>query len=304
MKNGFMELRQLIRMFIVRKMKEPETKRRIREEYRKSPPDADGVYAEDEQIGANIYLYWWRGIAQEENLGDYLSHVVVNHLVPDHGGSDQTKTLFAIGSILGFRYQKNIVVWGSGFLSSNVTYTERARLSQMDIRAVRGPKTRRLLRKMGFNCPKVYGDPGILMPMIYQPPLHEKKYKATIIPHYARPLSVDDDVQNINIISMLTTDYQSVIDAIVQSERVISGSLHGIILAEAYGIPAVLVLEKRGIGSFKYKDYYLGTGRRKFVCAHSVKEALQISPLPIPDLSAVRERLLNAFPYDIWQKKE
>ena len=73
-----------------------------------------------------------------------------------------------IGSILGFRCQ-NAVVWGSGILNTNKKIRYRIKLSNLDIRAVRGPKTREQLVKLGKECPCVFGDPAVLLPYIYMP---------------------------------------------------------------------------------------------------------------------------------------
>lgn len=43
--------------------------------------------------------------------------------------------------------------------------------------------------------------------------------------------------------------------------EVYSSSLHGIILAEAYGVPAVMFRSYDKSVDFKYLDYYASTGR-------------------------------------------
>lgn len=91
------------------------------------------------------------------------------------------------------------------------------------------------------------------------------------------------------------------IDEIVSSEIVYTSSLHGIILAEAYGVPAVFF---RGLNKridFKYLDYYFSTGRRDIVIAETFEEAKKMKPLPLPDLSKLRQGLLDSFPYDLWE---
>ena len=48
--------------------------------------------------------------------------------------------------------------------------------------------------------------------------------------------------------------------ALLGAERVVSSSLHGVILAEAYGIPATYLDSGNGENRFKYDDYYAGHG--------------------------------------------
>lgn len=101
---------------------------------------------------------------------------------------------------------------------------------------------------------------------------------------------------------MNTNDYKSVIDQIVQSKLIISSSLHGVILADAYGVPSVWY---RGLGKdidFKYLDYYASTGRKPETIPTTVEEAMNTEPLPLPDLKPLQEGLLKSFPYDLWDK--
>lgn len=166
-----------------------------------------------------VNLHYWKPVDGSDNLGDYLSTVVVNYLVPDYqniilGGG---KHLYAIGSILGFGCQ-DATVWGSGLLNPYPMYLERIKIANLDIRAVRGPKTRKELIKLGKSCPDVYGDPAILMPEIYMPKDSDKIYRASLITH----LSENDKSYPIHRIDMRTNDYRHVIDEIVKSELIIS----------------------------------------------------------------------------------
>ena len=55
---------------------------------------------------------------------------------------------------------------------------------------------------------------------------------------------------------------------------------------------------------FKYNDYYYSTGRFEYPIARTVEEALKMKPAPLPDLSELRNNILEAFPYDLWENKK
>jgi pyruvyltransferase len=87
---------------------------------------------------------------------------------------------------------------------------------------------------------------------------------------------------------------------IVNSSLVISCSLHGIILAEAYGVPAIFLRAGHTEKAFKYDDYYQGTGRKEYLSAASVDEALLMPAPRPPDFSNQQRSLFDAFPFDLW----
>ena len=93
----------------------------------------------------------------------------------------------------------------------------------------------------------------------------------------------------------MTRDWKNFIDEIVSASFVISSSLHGIILAEAYGIPCVMLKDTESDDFFKYEDYYRSTGRKHFFIANSVEEALEHRDVEVPDLRAMQEVLLDKF---------
>lgn len=256
----------------------------------------------DHKLNDHINLFYWQMSEQEENLGDYLSKVVVTHFMPQKASpaaGKSIKTLFATGSILGFRCQ-DATIWGSGMLYHHSIYLDRLRFSKLDIRAVRGPETRKLLLGIGKDCPEVYGDPAILMPLIFKPENVIKKHKVSIVLHYDHGNYAIPDGFECNMIDIVTKDYKSFITQIMESELVISSSLHGIILAETYGVPAVFLAPKK-LRLFKYEDWYHSTGRYDIVVAKSIAEALMVQPMPLPDLEKMQQKLLQAFPSDLWE---
>lgn len=248
------------------------------------------------------------------NLGDYLGLVVVNWMLERKGLSlddyvEKKKHLLTVGSGAVKSYQ-NMTVWGSGVereLPQMLRrFLQRSWFRKLDIRAVRGPLTREYLMKFGHKCPEVYGDPAILMPLIYEADIDEsgggKIFDVSIIPQLVTEGGIRKKYPDAHIISMNTNDYKSVIDQIVQSKLIISSSLHGLILSDVYRVPSVWY---RGVGEiidFKYKDYYASTERIIEKIPTTIEEALVTEPLPFPDLKPLQEGLMASFPYDLWDE--
>ena len=62
---------------------------------------------------------------------------------------------------------------------------------------------------------------------------------------------------DIKLIDLGTKDVEGTIEAMLSCRRIVTGSLHGLILADAYGIPSAWVMTRtaRG-GEYKYFDYF------------------------------------------------
>lgn len=270
---------------------------------------ADNIILSDINRSAKdhcVNLHWWSIGNGKENIGDYLSNVVCEYAASLQGFSlkenSAKKHLYGIGSVATLGFQ-NATIWGSGMLNPPSSRKRRFafyHFVKLDIRAVRGPLTRKALQWYGYDCPETYGDPAILMPRIYTPKAIERmRRKYCVVKH------LHDFAHYENEISTLTTDYFSFIDRIVSSELVISSSLHGIILAESYGVPAVLFLPPTLDNSlFKYQDYYYSTGRDSFPVATTIEEALLAEPCELPSFRKMQDKLLDVFPYDLWRKKD
>lgn len=160
------------------------------------------------------------------------------------------KTVVAIGSIISWA-DKSSIVWGAGFMNEDEEFNGK------EVRAVRGKFTAEKLRKLGFNACVTYGDPALLLPL-WISPVSKKKYSLSIIPHWKEVDFFKDKYgDRYHIIDLRTKDIRSVVDQITGSERILSTSLHGIIVPHAYGIPALWI--KKGYidtDGFKFKDYF------------------------------------------------
>jgi hypothetical protein len=81
----------------------------------------------------------------------------------------------------------------------------------------------------------------------------------------------------------------------------LSSSLHGLIVAETYGIPAlwITVTDKVIGGRFKFHDYYLGTGREP-PDPIPWEKALKVADRHFTEPPRMKtEPLLRAFPADL-----
>jgi pyruvyltransferase len=172
----------------------------------------------------------------------------------------EADTLYAVvGSIL-HHADSQTVVWGAGFQSAGIAPKQKPKA----VLAVRGPLTGAALREQGIACPEVYGDPVLLLPRYYRPE-GRKRYRLGIIPHFS-------DQAESNLQRYLGTDEVKVIDIrgplwstvnhVCECEHIVSTSLHGLILADAYGIPNTWARLGDNIpgGTFKFSDYYASLG--------------------------------------------
>lgn len=110
------------------------------------------------------------------NFGDLLGPLIVSRLMAQLGLDPEAvrpARLLTVGSVLHWA-QDGDVIWGSG-VNGNIPGGQHiARI--LDIRAVRGPRTRAFLAGRGFTVPEVYGDPALLLPTVL-PELIENSHR-------------------------------------------------------------------------------------------------------------------------------
>lgn len=246
--------------------------------------------------------YFWNPKDNTPNIGDYLAFETVCfflNLRDGHALDIDKGKILSIGSVLHFA-KDNDVIWGTG--RNGKISDKRHKFKHLDVRAVRGPLTKKFLQERGIEAPNTFGDPGILAPFIYPSdilnPMNEKKTEDFLI---VPQLNDDQSIYN-NFETKLVSPRQlpgNFLSKLTKANRVIASSLHGLILAEAYGIPATFFNSGSGETLFKYEDYYKGTGRETFAIGHSIEECLEIAPTPpIPDLVDRQQKLIEAFPFD------
>lgn len=232
-----------------------------------------------------------------QNFGDRLAPLIVSLMLQRAGlpsAALPERRLLAVGSILHFA-ESGDVVWGSG-RNGRIAESDHV-FSDLDVRAVRGPRTREWLLDQGVHCPEVFGDPALLLPVL-RPDLvklaQERRHRVTFVSHIDDlPHSVP---RGVNVLSP-RADVETILRSLVQSELVIATSLHPIIVAEAFGVPARSIVNQSE-PEFKFADHFLSTGRPQYTRSPTISAAIELggeSPAMI-DL----EPLMAAFPIDIF----
>lgn len=217
--------------------------------------------------------------------------------------------LLCIGSIIENFVSEKSIIWGSGCIYGD----KNIKVKPKKVYAVRGMLSRLVLLKQGIPCPKIYGDPALLLPYIYTPQT-EKKYHYGYIPHvvdYDLPHVKDFREKHPEILFIQFgnyTSWQDVIEQINSCENIISSSLHGLIVSDAYGIPNTRVIFSDQIigGDFKYKDYFSGVGRQYIEpidCRQEIRHNSIIQELKRhKPITYNPKALLKAFPYKLLPK--
>jgi pyruvyltransferase len=260
-------------------------------------------------MGEENIKIWWAGGDKVFNYGDILSKYLVEKITgkrvvlsPKTGPN---RVNLVIGSIINMATTKYCDIWGCGIISKGQTAQKGAKFF-----AVRGPLTRQSLLRTGHECPEVYGDPALLLP-IYYTPKTEKRYSVGVIPHYVDYQKIKNQIKDpsICVIDLTHPNIEVVTDKIFSCERIVSSSLHGLIVSHAYNIPAVWVKLSNNLSGdgVKFEDYFLSVGIEPYVGLDYVN-----NPLPKKnELESLvdnmveknkiiffdRDKLLNACPF-------
>lgn len=233
-------------------------------------------------VNAWIDDHTWRGL-NHRNWGDDINYYFIKELTGRPVVSlfnfrlarrFKLKNYLCIGSLLGMPgyANENTIVWGAG------SFGELKGESPQHICSIRGKLTHDILVEKGMQCPEVYGDPALLLPLVYQPhrgvqcsiaassvqEIQKASYHLGIIPH------IDDlhhpvieeirekHTEEILIIDLAHYEkWTDIIDQICSCERILSSSLHGLIVSDAYQVPSCWIeLSGKLLGGhFKFCDY-------------------------------------------------
>ena len=199
-------------------------------------------------------LFWIRG----HNFGDVLNPLLYKFMTGREAEySEDPPKVLAIGSVM-HKARSGDIIWGTGVIDPEIPLQIDHRVL---IKAVRGPLTAGVLRSYGIHVPEIYGEPSWLLPMFVKP-AEMRDNVIGFLPHYIDYGQAGKLPENVRLLSPATEPI-SLIKQITACRVIVSSSLHGVCVAEAYGIPAMWVeLSDLILGKgFKFRDYYAATGR-------------------------------------------
>lgn len=207
-----------------------------------------------------VFISYYNGV---KNVGDQLAQGLISFYANKSAVMPPLVRYFEhyliVGSIIEKSCSKSTVL-GSG------TNSEK-KLTQIkdikEVKALRGHITQNLLSKhlnIVFDVP--LGDFALLYPRIYNPKI-DISYSFGIVLHY---VDFSNEIANLielhgGLVISVNQDPKDFIDMLLSCDKVISSSMHGIILSDAYNIPNKRIIISNNIigADLKFSDYYSTT---------------------------------------------
>ena len=205
---------------------------------------------------------WWPATPLPANIGDYITYWMMKRdgVDVERVPKDKPGKLLGVGSIIRFA-QPGDEVWTSGVMRKGQGGDPAA-----NYRALRGPLTAATMGLAGLPL----GDGALCLPRYYKPRPFQPEPKGApltfalgAVPHYVdwatdelpREWFGPDAIR----ISPLTINVEGFIDAVCACARIESSSLHGCIIAEAYGVPWkwVRIGDRLSGDDSKFEDFRL-----------------------------------------------
>ena len=292
---------------------------------------------EDVDYGNNeINLYYFKDFP---NFGDALSFDLVRHLSGAKINYDYKKAeMMAAGSLFGYDFRffglenkpkedaPPCHVWGSGFLEPNIPEGKLYYYRDFIVHAVRGKLTLDALIRAGIveeHNEVALGDPGLLyVELAPECKTMKKEYDIALVPHrydQVAALEVQKELKRegytVEYVDVMLDKPLEVIRKIAAARKVISSSLHGLIVADSLGIPNKRVVFddfndckqcQLSISHFKFADYYsaFGMDSPAYITEKELKEDPRgvIEKIGIQDVvpeekvAKVKMQLLESFP--------
>jgi pyruvyltransferase len=199
----------------------------------------------------HITGYWWTG---RINFGDLLTPLLIQRFanLTVEWSPVKSASIVCVGSILDMVPKE----WGGIVLGSGkLRESSLVDLSSAKVLALRGPLTAAAVNAKGDY---VLGDPGLLADELVTGVTRE--HHLGIVPHWSdTKLELRKDFLKYDPLIIHASDPPlEVIRKIGSCRKIVASSLHGIILADAFGIPRRTEMTPqfaREGGDYKFRDY-------------------------------------------------
>jgi len=205
-----------------------------------------------------VKVWWLGGSDGKGNFGDVLTPYILKHFNIDYQYTKlyRNSNLLCVGSIAR-RANENMTILGSGIISRNDRLSIFANWM-----LVRGPYTRNRILNLGGTCAENYGDPALILPLLCDE--SKKEIDVGIIPHHIDYSLIKEKYSTESVIQLRHLENSPLDTAreITKHRQIISSSLHGIIAAHAYGIPAAWIDSENKLkgDDVKFYDYFASVG--------------------------------------------
>lgn len=211
--------------------------------------------------------YWLSNVDNNfTNVGDILTPFIFNKYNIKLFYDDKNPQIYGIGSLLHMIPNEFIgYIWTTGFM-----YPTRQLLLKNSPLAVRGYLSKKQFINDTSNT--AVGDGGLLLERIYKPKIRSSiRYTLGIMPNYCDIINMrDDPIEEYDVFNhpdVIFIDPRNYIDTVINDiyscDNILSSSLHGLVIADSYGINnSCFYSRETNIAihsmqdSFKFKDYY------------------------------------------------
>ncbi|MEM4267008.1 MAG: hypothetical protein QW404_03055 [Candidatus Nanoarchaeia archaeon] len=197
-------------------------------------------------VSSPLKVCWWR---DNNNFGDCLTPFLLKEL----GGISvvwshiNEADLIGAGSLLEFiPHTYKGIIFGSGRMFNGMRFD----LRDCNVLALRG----KLTKESCLTDCEIMGDLGLLCNRFKDEKI-KKEYFIGVISHWNHQELIDEYPGALKI--DITGDVKGIIEAVQRCERIVSSSLHGLVLADAMGIMRKWVYTNKNPGEgFKFYDYH------------------------------------------------
>lgn len=205
---------------------------------------------------SSVTAFWWTG---RSNFGDLLTKLLLKRfsgLVVEWAPFDKAQ-LIGVGSVLDvIPAQWSGIIAGAGRLFED----SHPDLSCAEIFGLRGPLSAR-----GVPGDYVLGDPGLLADELVDLPIRD--VDLGLVPHWSdTELEHRPEFLKYNPLIIRVSDSPlEVIRSIGRCKKIVSSSLHGVVVADAFGIPRRIEMTDRFTyegNDFKFRDYAASVGMK------------------------------------------